>query len=485
MLLSRDLENATASEPLLSDKEGDFYNSSNTSSSCGSNCSSSSSSSSINSKSLGTTRNLIIIGIFSFAYTYGLANQAGAVWYFNSYGMSLIYLLTARLIGSFVTTYVQVAVGYFGDKLLFGDRLGRRKPFVVGGYLLQIAALFFLATPPTDTDSTTAAVTEGAQRRLFFWLVCFETIFNIGSYIMYNPLSSWLIESSTDEADYVTITSLPVNIGSIAGGALGLYATLNLDHITFTLIWTSISIPSLFLLVCLVPNQVNRKSSFKQPDLIPSIRICMDTLGFKTLFYNRVILFSAVGIAVSMISFLIIFSLPFIKHNSQIVPFGIYLFIATILVGMGANVLVRIILKHYEKLAVYKFLSVAACCLSLALLPISFSTSTVGLYAFLTASVTLGGLIASPLYLINSYFTRDLIYYDAYKTNLRRENMFQLALNLPSGLLTSLISNIPLTVLCASGFAALTGYIYIYIISLYNTCVYIYVYIYIIFIYMD
>ena len=96
------------------------------------------------------------------------------------------------------------------------------------------------------------------------------------------PLTSWIIESTADDQDFIRITTIARNLGTLLGILIGaVLAELQLippaAYAVFNLIGNLIT---LFLLVRYVPNPVYMEVP-KQPEVIPSLRTCLRTQEFK------------------------------------------------------------------------------------------------------------------------------------------------------------------------------------------------------------
>ena len=95
-------------------------------------------------------------------------------------------------------------------------------------------------------------------------------------------LSSWIIESSADDQDFIRILTIPRNLGTMIGILIGaILAELQLIPPAAYAVFNCIgNLIALFVLVRYVPNPI-RKEVPKQPDIIPSVRTCLRTQEFK------------------------------------------------------------------------------------------------------------------------------------------------------------------------------------------------------------
>ena len=160
-------------------------------------------------------------------------------------------------------------VGYFGDDMK--SKYGRRKPIVLFGSIGLMLSAFGIANPP-----------QTEQKFLLAWLTVWLSLSYCAFTFQSIPLSSWIIESSGDNADYVRITTTSVSVGSFLGyitGLLGLQFSVDKKN-AIAVIAVAGYLIATFLLVSYVPNKAKRNVA-KQPDLIPSLRTCLRTREFQ------------------------------------------------------------------------------------------------------------------------------------------------------------------------------------------------------------
>ncbi len=153
-----------------------------------------------------------------------------------------------------------------------------------------------------------------------------------------------------------------------------------------------------------------------------------------------------------MITYLLIFSYSFIEFNSQILPYMFVIAGASIAVILVVQLSLNCILRKFDKLKVYKFATALAGVISTLVFVVTLpGIGNIGFYLLMIINVVLAGIV-SALSLIDGLFVRDLVVFDTYVTGLRRENMYQMALNLPSNLAISIGSSIPLILCYMTGF---------------------------------
>ena len=243
---------------------------------------------------------------------YVAASASGATIYYIRYNMSVYYLGLAGIIGTFVSTYVQIAVGYYGDQIK--SKYGRRKPLVFVGFFVIVVGIAMLAFPPVQPlplSSPTATPTmqpssggsfaptmfapspaptvalPASSNLLNGWFIAGSTILQIGATIHSLPQSSWFLETCADGADYLRLTSIPINFGAFIGVLIGVLIPLATGSLVYNLVlYVTVGVFALFLLLRYVPNNTVRAVP-KQPEFIPSVRTCVRTKEFRMLLINR------------------------------------------------------------------------------------------------------------------------------------------------------------------------------------------------------
>jgi hypothetical protein len=138
-----------------------------------------------------------------------------------------------------------------------------------------------------------------------------------------------------------------------------------------------------------------------------------------------------------------------IKTNKDVVDFTlIYVFGVNIL-GMLASLGLNWLLKYYSKLFTYQTITLIVSFLALV---VFFITDYDNLFVYFFAIVVLLGVLYIPSQTIDTLLVRNLVLFDRYTTGLSRENMFLSAIDVPTGLLITLLGNLPLILIYASGF---------------------------------
>jgi len=361
--------------------------------------------------------------------------------------MSFIYFLLLGLVSLPFTTYNQVIIGYFGDKI--ETRWGRRKPCIAVATVIYVICIFALAFPPGGFNLSN-------QKVLFGWGALFTTIVYIVADWLFLPLSSWFIESTADNADYIKIKTIPANIGGAVGGLMGFLASALLPHAVYCVIMVILIVPTTSALLYFVPNtQLN--SVPKQPELIPSLRTCMRSKEFKTIFINKCLLFSAISISLGLLTFLYVTGFfPAIECYKEIIPLIVGVTVIIVIGSVAVLASLQCILAKYDKLVVYRTVCVLAAIIALAIFPVSLPKGFTGFYLVIATSVLLTYCLV-VLGSIDGFFLRDLIVFDQFVTGLRRENMYQTSMALPASLCIQVVSNIPLAIINLSGFVSNTG----------------------------
>lgn len=185
--------------------------------------------------------------------------------------MSLINIANAQLITFTLQIFTQVIVAYLSDKYV--SKYGRRKPFVFVGNVLRYVALIFLAIPPSHDADT-----------LFGWYTAFYSISLIGTAISSNPFTSWMIESTVDDEDYIRLNSICLPFGGIFGAILGLFLIV-VSPILCALVCLIGGMVTLLIMLYFIPGKVFRSKEITSNDsitsnLFPNCRVSKDIRNY-------------------------------------------------------------------------------------------------------------------------------------------------------------------------------------------------------------
>ncbi len=152
--------------------------------------------------------NLWIVGMFSFAMSFGQTAQPLFIWYLAQFKMDFIFLTLILLISTIPTTYTTVFIGYYGDKLV--SKFGRRKPVVFLSIIAQLIFLCIMARPLSYQ-----------QHALFQWALLWYCLSACAAICGNTALSSWFIESTVSTEDYLVLQTKAVNVGKLLGSITG------------------------------------------------------------------------------------------------------------------------------------------------------------------------------------------------------------------------------------------------------------------------
>jgi len=393
-------------------------------------------------KLLGTRENMIIFFFFNLFQSFGYGLNPSLNWYVQYYKMAIIYLVIAGSIGGIIGVYTQVFIGYYGD--LVKSTFGRRKPLVFLGVVINIICIIGYALPPAYT-----------QQALFGWYLFWTIMQSIASSIQGAPYISWLIESTADNEDYVRIVTLPSQAGSVIGFIAGVLLGNQILPIVGALIYAIGYAISIFFLLKYVHNDCVRATE-KQPDMVPSFRTCMRTKEFQIIFYNRILISAGYAIGFGNGLYLLVVGFSFVTRYSQIALFVSVIAALYFLFGAVAVISLNWILAYYEKLFVYKIITLVIGVLGVVIFLACLAGNEASFYATCFFLIILGALVG-PISAIDNFFLKDLIIYDTFLTGLNRENMYQTALALPANLGTSIIATIPSIILYGMGFISGTN----------------------------
>lgn len=354
---------------------------------------------------LMTTKNLWILGIYVVFLAIGnvAAYGIGVLVYIRTYGLSLVWAFNGALIAFTFQTITQVIVGYYCDKIV--TSYGRRKPFVMAGSACKAISMFLLVLPPSKN-----------QDILIAWFTAFLSTFFIGDALSSNPFDSWMVESTTSDEDYNRFLSLSSSIGGLFGQLLGvglLYTSPPACGVVFLL---GLGFTT-YLTVTYIPNVVYRAAPVL-PDLIPSLRICIQTVEFRSMLVNKILIGAAIAICSNIAFFYLMIGFDNVIHNISgaanwfIIIAGIAAFVGVILM-VACNWLFKI----WDKLQVYRFQAWIVVILSLGCFFVTLpgTNNNTNLYIYIGIGAALASL-AFPIRLMDTLFVRDLVLYDTFRT---------------------------------------------------------------------
>lgn len=313
------------------------------------------------------------------------------------WGMSLISYANAYLIAFSLNIITQVIVAFYSDRIV--TRFGRRKPFVFLSNILRYISFLCLANPPNKADTALAP-----------WFTLFYCLYMISNAIGTNPFASWFIESTVDQADYTKIYSVAFPLGGVLGGLLG----LGLLEVSPSAASIVAAIGGTFftgIILFFIPGQIYRESP-KVPDMIPSIRICSQSLEFRKIFSIVVMFNAAMGILGSTQLFLY-YTCFEIQHMNFINELLLATALIAGIIGMLLNIACNWVLHKVDKIKVYMIITLWVSVFAAANFFTTFSRG--GLYAsFLISSAV--ALAYFPVVLIAQLFLRDLVVFDTFCT---------------------------------------------------------------------
>lgn len=320
-----------------------------------------------------------------------------AVLKYLEWGMSVIEIANSQLITFTLQIFTQVIVAYLSDKYV--SKYGRRKPFVFVGYVLRYVAFIFLAIPPNHDGNI-----------LFSWYTFFFSIVGIGSAISGNTFTSWMIESSVDDEDYIRLNSICLPLGGIFGSIAGLLLVM-MSPLLCAFICLIGGMITLLIMLYYVPGKVFREAK-KLPNMIPSLRICFQTQEFRKVFMSSIFFHAAATIFATM-TFLLLF-LGFHRHNqSFVITCSLYDGIIAGLFGTLIIVACNWILTYVDKMKFYAILLSGIFFLSIGLFFTTFSPSAFYIYLFFVGLI---GFLGVPAGMLITLFLRDLVVYDTFAT---------------------------------------------------------------------
>ncbi len=352
-----------------------------------------------NLKPLTTPFNLFVLFLFNFfaSACYSFVGAIVILKYF-SWGFSLIDGVNAGLIILTVGNFTQAIVAIYGDSVV--TKYGRRKTFVIAGMIIRFIAMLFISAPPVKHTNL-----------MFTWYAVFGSLHQIGYGIYTNPFSSWMIESTVDEADYMKFNIVSGFIAGALGGIISA-VTLSISPLGTAVVIAIGGMISLVIIVAYVPTTVYRQAP-SVPRPIPSLRICIQSKEFRTILWLTIIIGAASSMYGQLVLF--IFATCFGLNNES---FVIQLTLASAVIGTIIGILLIIscnwIFKKIEKIRVFVFLLFILISLSIATFFLTLNRST--LYPYLIGTIIMT-IIATPGSFILNLLLRDLVIFDTFVTS--------------------------------------------------------------------
>lgn len=391
---------------------------------------------------LATTLNLWIFGLFYVFIAIGnvTAYGIGVLVYVRLYGLSLVWAFNGGLIAFTFQTIAQVVVGYYCDKVV--TSYGRRKPFVIAGNALKAISMFLLVLPPSQEQSV-----------LIGWYTAFLSTFFIGDAVYSSPFDSWLVESTCSDEDYTKIFAFSSPIGGFLGQIIGVVLLLVSPLSCGFVFLIGLGIGT-YLVVKYVSNVVYRKAP-ALPELIPSVRICTQTVEFRKMLTNKILISAAIAIFANIAGFYLLIGFKNVNKVSAVTNLIVISAGIAAVVGVFLMVACHWLFKKWDKLQVYRAQIFIVMFLSIVCFFVTLDTDNNALVLYIAVGAAMASL-AFPIRLMDSLFVRDLVLYDTFLTGLNRENMYITAFAIPSNVLQQFIAAMPVITLTFFGFVTIT-----------------------------
>lgn len=383
---------------------------------------------------LGTTKNIAIITMFFLfgGIAVGVINGMAIVSYIQ-WGLLTVWLSVSSTLSILFQIYMAIVVAYWGDR--WKSKHGRRKPFVIGGFILGCICVIGGAFPPSKSPVVLA-----------FWFILSQNLFYAGTTACaYLSMYSWLIESSAGPADYARIFTISYNAGTLPGAIIGLVLTMIMGPQLPAILSALGGGVALYFLCKYVPSRIVAKVE-RQPALLPSFRTCIRTKEFRTLFVNRCLIKISQDTASNLA--IIVIEIGYANNLKQVSEYLLMTLVAVVIGGISLSFLFGQLVQTMDKLLVFKRLLLFVAFLAFAGFFLSLSPSS---WPFLIY-VMVGGAFFYPVLMMDNFFVRDLITSDTFLTGLNRENLFQMSIEGPAGIVSSFFGTIPVVLVYASGF---------------------------------
>ena len=409
--------------------------------------------------------------------------------------MPLTWSSAVTVMASFAAVYASLLIGLLGDKSFpITKKFGERKPWLLVVWPVIVASWLSMFILPGSVFFTRRAIQAN-------FLICSMT-FSFANAIFQSVFNAWFIESCEDR-EYVKIATWVFNFSNLVGYVCGLAFCRDAggkSTKSYTALVAIVSVVGTFflLLVCwLIPNlqQSNSEENGgvkRKTYLLSSFRMLIRRREYESLLVNRVLVSAANICSNEFFVFAVFVCFPSgnTHLNDTLGIHYLYSSVASVISVILIVVLQFFILEttgsepqlnergrestgrmslvfrelslRWDKLDVYKALTLLFAALSIVifviLLPnatadgrIPFSSDRI-LFKIWIALMICTSCVYSCMAFIEQLLVRDLLIVDAWSTGLRRANLYQATLNIPSQVISNIFASIFLSIFASTGF---------------------------------
>ena len=397
---------------------------------------------------MATTRNQILLAAFT---CFASASQtmfgfSGPFIYISQLKMNPLWIPVVGAICSIFSIMSQIFIAYYGDTVQ--TRWGRRKPIIL--VLFPIIAFICIAAvnPPLTLSPIQAQV---------WYLVCNLTV-TIAGTCYGSVFQAWFIESCADQDDYRRVLTLGITVPSGVGSLVGVGMVASQMSPVAVVISSVFATIFVGAVLWYLPSRIVEKAS-KQPPLLSSVRVLSNSKEYRTVLVNKTVILTAFNCGTEFLVYAAFLCFPITHYQEMLKYYIIFALMNTVGSIVMAVIINCLLAKRWEKVNMYlgltKFFVFLAGVFFAIYLPtlvsdLSYSSGMSLFFVWLVTVIITIFLFGGAMFL-DGLIVRDLIRYDTFRTGLNRENMYQTALGVPSGILSQFVSAIPLCIVTSTG----------------------------------
>lgn len=384
------------------------------------------------------------LALAQFSYLFGLTTIHAIAWfhYLLDEEMALEWIYVGGYLYLTFTTYAQFYVSYYMDNMSTNTRLGRRKPWILIGFVILAVSVVIMCLPPNNESTT-----------LGLWWCIFGSIGQCGADIMNLALTAWLLENTDDQEDYLRITTKIKTVSQVVGHVLALALTQYVQYGTFISsgLYCVIGATSVALIFRIAKKGVSKQVP-AQPPILASVRIAVNSRLFRKLISSYTWLLAGRDVVgVSLLFLLQCEDYPEVQNYKEFAQWFVYLTLISTSIGVLSALLMSRYLKTQDKYYCYRMVIYTYITMAAIMLPCTM-IRTSGSFSVIFTLVCLFAVLNTCVDILRDMMTRDLLIADYYSTGMNREAMYLTVVSTPLNVVRALISALPLLVIPLSGY---------------------------------
>lgn len=375
-------------------------------------------------------------------------NQSALLLYIPRYHIHISFMANASIIICIISTFFKIGTAYYSDRNNMENSYhNRRAPFLVGSVAAIGFSMIMLASCPFSV---------GSKWDIPWFLFHLATLF-VAQNVMAKMLHLFLWDITETQEEYSNYLLVLEPIGSAVGASIGLM--LSLFQKNFLVIACVSAFPSLFILTLILNEYASHRATVSltpianlletiQPPLIPSIRLVIRTKEFRKILFNITCLNLNHAFILVAQTYFLLFGFSYLIHYNSFRQLLIVIHLTLYVFTMVSVIVCRSIISTYEKLHIYRYFCIANCIFAMFMFAFSFHNATFILYLLCMIAT---GITTLTQISFKYLFVRDLAVLDTFYTGFRREGIYQLAIQLPEGIIATISGAIPQLLLPLTG----------------------------------